>query len=94
MTFAHWRNIIETGREVGQHASTPEPRQMRREMVEHFIVDIPEGTTKDDVLEKLLANGVRILNTDGVGFAEAWPEEVRWQFDSGSCDKWPWPNLK
>jgi hypothetical protein len=94
MRFAHWKNIIETEREVGQHASTRERRQMPRQMVEHLIVDIPEGTTQEDVVEKLLANGVQIGNTDGAGFDETWPEEVRQQCDSRNCNRWAWPNLK
>jgi hypothetical protein len=94
MRFAHWKNIIGTEREVGQHASTRERRQMPRQMVEHLIVDIPEGTTQEDVVEKLLANGVQIGNTDGAAFAETWSEEVRRQCDSQNCDRWSWPNLK
>jgi len=96
MTFAHWKKIIETRREVGPHASTRERRQEQRENVELFIVGIPEGTTHEEVVERLLANGVQIGNTDGTGFAETWPEEVRRQFvDSpGICDRWSWPNLR
>jgi hypothetical protein len=94
MIFAHWKNITpitgvvgECRREVG-----------RDEVAKHFIVDIPEGTARDDVVaklvEKLLASGENIEKTDGLGFEEEWPQGIRRQFDSGSCRTLSWPSLE
>jgi hypothetical protein len=94
MTFAHWKNITPSTGIVGE-----DRREIGRDVVaRHFIVNIPEGTARDDVvarlLGKLLATGGRVGETDGLGFEEEWPQGIRRQYDSGSCDRWPWPSLE
>jgi hypothetical protein len=63
-----------------------------------FIVDIPDGTSLEDVTAKLvLACGISIDETDGLGFQEKWPPEIHPQFDSLDADsgiRWSWADLK
>ena len=100
MNFAHWRNIrtvtgIITG-PGGEHRRCVG----RDEVAEHFIVDIPEGITKDDVvaklLRKLLVCGGRIDDTDGLAFEEEWPPEVLRQFrdNMDPTKRLPWSDLE
>ena len=96
-TFAHWTNVI-VNRGVITLPSGEHRREegVREELAEQFIEDIPEGTTRSDVTAKLLASGVRIDETDGLGFEEEWPPEIRRQFDSDRSisKRSSWSSLK
>ena len=94
MSFAHWKNISGTGVEVGK-AATPGRGQFQADhhMAERFVVDIPEGTTQAEVVEKLHANSLPVGNPDGMGFEDEWPDDVRQQ-RQGSPKLVTWLNLK
>jgi hypothetical protein len=92
--FAHWKNTEVT------HKLLPGPDGLRREEKEtdqigpgdettiHFIVDIPEEVTRDKVVLKLR---VRVNNeTDGIGFEDEWPPEVRRVFDARGGNRLTW----
>lgn len=99
-TFAHWKNIM-----ANQGFTTPD-RECQRDMVQlqtgpghgpiQFIVDIPEETRRDEVVAKwVLECSVRVDDeTEGVGFEEEWPADVRRQFAAGSGDRHKWSSLK
>jgi len=83
MNFARWTSI---------------PPNLGLEDAEQFIVDIPEGTSREDVIATLaLVCGVAIEETDGLDFQEKWPRAIRQQFaalDAHSDVRWSWLNLK
>jgi hypothetical protein len=82
MIFAHWTNT---------------PANPGLEDAEQFLVKIPEGKSRTDAIEKLLANGVSVAETDGLEFQEKWPKAIRRQFDSLDADseiRWSWASLK
>jgi hypothetical protein len=101
--FAHWKNIMYPAstpgnrldpydhvREVrkGQSGPGSEPSPII------FIVDIPEGTSRDDVVGKYRLVARIDEETEQVGFEKEWPLDVRREFDSGSGESWSWPTLK
>ncbi len=74
--FAHWTNT---------------PANPGLADVEQFIVDIPEGVDREDVIAKLsLEIGAHIDESDGLEFQEKWPHEIQRQFDeiSGMILRW------
>ena len=98
MTFAHWKNIAPPNGSTGPGGE--HIRYIGRdEVAEHFIVDIPEGTTRDDVVAKLvgklLSCGGQIGATDGMGFEQEWPPEVLRQFQANlqPSGTWTWSSL-
>jgi hypothetical protein len=101
MTFAHWKNILlSTGKLLNPAVSSAHTRSIDQiEEVEHFILDIPEGTPADYVVarlhRKLLTSGGHIAETDGLGFEEKWPSEVLRQFKANSDpnERWSWASL-
>jgi len=100
MTFAHWKNIR------ASRGFTAPDGSHQRDVIElqtgpgdgpiHFIVDIPEEATWDDVVAKwVLKCGVRVDDkTDGIGFEENWPLDVLGQFNAGAGIKHEWASLK
>jgi hypothetical protein len=96
MRFAHWKNMmLPTGVVTGPYDE--HRREVGRdEVAEQFIEDIPDGTTRNDVVAKLFASGVRIDETDGLGFEEEWPPEVKRQFgsDRSVSKRFSWSSLK
>jgi hypothetical protein len=99
-TFAHWKNV------GASRGFTAPDGSHQRDVVEvqtgpghgpiQFIVDIPEETTRDEVIATwILKCGHRVDDaTEALGFEDEWPADVRRQFDAGSGKKWSWPNLK
>jgi hypothetical protein len=64
------------------------------EDAEHFIVDIPEETSLEDVKAKLaLVCGITPDKTDVLSFQEKWPRAIQQQFDSGDGTRWSWADL-
>jgi len=95
MTFAHWSNItLPTGLLLNPLASSEHRREIGRdEVAVHFIEEIPEGTSRDDVVAKLVVSGRHIEETDGLAFEETWPQGIQRQFDSGTGIKFTWSSL-
>ena len=100
MNFAHWRRIkIPVGLVTGPDSE--HIRYIGQELiVEHFIVDIPEGTMKDDVKAKLVGilftcGGRGLNDSDSFGFEDTWPLEILRQFKDNrdAAKKWSWPHL-
>jgi len=60
-----------------------------------FVVEIPDETERGDVVAVwVLTHGVPVNDeTDGIGFADEWPEEVRQLFDAGGGQRWSWASL-
>ena len=87
MRFAHWTNIV-ANRAIAGPSGIPLQRDHSLEMdATLFIVDIPVGMTRQEVIKKLMdVRGVCIEETDGLGFQEEWPREIRRQFDSLDAD--------
>ncbi len=87
MRFAHWTNIP-ANRALAGPGGIPLQRDHSLELdATLFIVDIPEGTPRDEVIKKLMdVCGVGIEETDGLGFQEEWPREIQRQFDSLDAD--------
>jgi hypothetical protein len=94
MTFAHWKNIAPPAGVVTGPGSEHSREVGRDEVAERFILNIPEGTQRGDVVARLvgslLASGRCVEETDGLGFEEEWPQEVRRQFNYGRGDRWLW----
>jgi hypothetical protein len=82
MNFARW---------------TTTPNIPGLEDAEQFIVEIPEGITKEDVVAKLWsALPGTIAETDGLGFQDSWPAATQREFDSQKADSkimWRWNDL-
>jgi hypothetical protein len=82
MNFARW---------------TTSPNIPGLEDAEQFIVEIPEGTSSEEVVAKLWsAIPGTIGEKDGLGFQEAWPAAIQREFDSLEADsqiRWPWGDL-
>jgi hypothetical protein len=84
-SFAHWKNITPNASTVLNPAVSSDHVKGaagRAVVVAQFIEDIPEETTRKDVVAKLFAAGIRIDETDGFGFEDEWPPEVKRQFGS------------
>jgi hypothetical protein len=99
MNFAHWRNIATVMGIITGPAGEHQRCEGRDVVAQHFVMDIPEGTTRDDVvaslLRKLFERGGPIIDdTDGLAFEEEWPQEVRRQFRDKSVPRWSWSSLK
>jgi hypothetical protein len=101
--FAHWKNItLSTGRLLNPSVSSDHLRGESPCQIGpghgpiQFIVDIPDETMRDEVVAKwVLECGFRVNDeTDGMGFEEEWPQNVRTDFDRGYGDRWSWPCLK
>jgi hypothetical protein len=96
MNFAHWK-VITAPTGITNVFNGEHRRDINQYYVaECFIIDIPEGTTKDDVVNKLLAKlfrygGRKIEETDGLAFDNEWPPEIQRQFES--TKKCPWLEL-
>ena len=96
-TFAHWKNITPNTSTVRNPAvSDPNKGASRDEVAEQFIENIPETTMRKDVVAKLFAWGIRIDETDGFGFEDEWPPEVKRQFDADDSvsKRFSWSSLK
>jgi hypothetical protein len=100
MTFAHWKNIpVTRSRLLNPPAGIERVRDVGKdEVAAHFILDIPEGITREDAIAtlhaKLVVSGGGIDETDGLDFEDKWPPEVRRQFDAGHGDRCSWLYLK
>jgi hypothetical protein len=74
--FAHWTNtaiVLKGG----------DGQKTLLEDAEQFMVDIPDATSREDVICKLaLEYGTTINDADGLEFQEEWPREIQKQFDS------------
>jgi hypothetical protein len=96
--FAHWKTI------QANQGFTAADGSHQRDVIElrtgpgldnpiQFIVEIPDGVTRDEVVAKwVLECGARVDDaTDGLGFEKEWPEDVRRQFHDGTgvIHKWP-----
>jgi hypothetical protein len=101
--FAHWMNVTcNTATLLNPAVSSNHVRGVSQDQTGpghgpiQFIVEIPEETTWDEVVETwVLGCGVCVEDkTDGIGFKEKWPAEVRRQFDAGSGDRHKWSSLK
>ena len=62
---------------------------------EDFIVEIPEGTSRDDVIAKIALDDHSdpITDADKFGFENEWPREIEQQFAAGEVKKRPWKTL-
>ena len=91
MIFAHWNNRAYAGseripqlfaKEVGMDATS-------------FIEDIPEGTNKDDAIERLL-RVQSVDESDSCLFRPEWPQEIERQFNDPDNDarRLKWSDLK
>jgi len=100
-SFAHWKTVlVPTGLVIGPGS---EHRRGVNEIQTgpgndnpiQFIVGIPAETAWDEVVAKwVLGCGARVNDqTDGLGFEEEWPPEVRRQFEVGSGQTWEWSRL-
>ena len=82
MNFARW---------------TTTPNIPGLEDAEQFIVEIPEGTSTEEVVAKLWsALPGTIGEKDGLGFQEAWPAAIQREFNSLEADsqiRWRWDDL-
>jgi hypothetical protein len=82
MNFARW---------------TTTPNIPGLENAEQFIVEIPEGTSTEEVVAKLWsALSGTIGEKDGLGFQEAWPAAIQREFISLEADsqiRWRWDDL-
>jgi hypothetical protein len=82
MNFARW---------------TTTPNIPGLEDAEQFIVEIPEGTSTEEVVAKLWsALPGTIGERDGLGFQEEWPTAIQREFNSlgaGSQIRWRWSDL-
>lgn len=82
MNFARW---------------TTTPNLPGLEDAEQFIVEIPEGTCREEVVAKLWSALPGIIEEkDGLGFQEMWPAAIQRQFDSlegHSQRRWRWRDL-
>ena len=97
MTFALWKNITPpTGVLLNPLMNSEHRREIGRdEVAEHFVVDIPEGTSREDVIAKLVERlRERIKETDGLGFEEEWTQGIQRQFDSGRGIRLTWLSLQ
>lgn len=90
MTFAFWTNFSGTGAEAQTRAATPGRglHPVEHHLVELFIVDIPAGVTRDEIIEKALGNGMPVRNSDGMGFEGEWPEDIDQQRASSRLATW------
>jgi len=97
-TFAHWKNITPNTSTVPNQAVSNDHSKgtSRHEIAEQFIEGIPETTMRKDVVAKLFARGIRIDETDGFGFEDEWPSEVKRQFGDDRCvsKRFSWSGLK
>jgi hypothetical protein len=61
MTFAFWQELAGTGAEVQTKASTPGRglHPVEHHVVILFVVEIPTGVTREDVIEQRLARDIR-----------------------------------
>jgi hypothetical protein len=83
MNFAYWKNISGAGVEIKIKASPGRgPFPVEHQVVELFVVDIPEGTTQTEIVEKLRANNLLSGSPDGMGFEDEWPNDIRQQRDT------------
>ena len=98
MIFAHWKNLTPPTGVITGPGSEHRRQLGRDEAPIRFILDIPEGTARDDVVAKLIARlfacGKRIEETDGLGFQGEWPQEVQRQFASNRGERWSWLSLQ
>jgi hypothetical protein len=82
LRFAHWK-------------TTPAIRGL--ETAEEFVVDIPEGTSRESVIAILaLQCGASVQQGDGLGFESEWPEEIKKEFESLDLNSeiiWRWGKL-
>jgi hypothetical protein len=98
--FAHWKNIW-----ASRSFTTPAGSR-QRDVVQlqtgpgldnpiQFIVNIPDETTRDEVVAKwVLKCGVWVDDaSDGLGFEEEWPEDVLQQFNAGTGTIHKWEAL-
>jgi hypothetical protein len=91
--FANWKTIFSPqegfipGVELQSHELSPDNIQ--------FVVDIPEEIMKDEVVAKWIINrGFPVDSaTEGMGFEQEWPSEVRNRFDAGEGDRYTWSDL-
>lgn len=77
MVFAHWKKILVASSRLlnplagNEHIRSPEAELS--EIAEHFILDIPEGIPREEVLDalrqKLLLRNLQ-EEGDGMGFEE------------------------
>jgi hypothetical protein len=82
LRFAHWNTT---------------PAITGLETTEEFIVDIPEGTSRESVIAKLAIEcGASDQPGDGYDFESEWPREIKNEFeslDSNSKIIWRWSDL-
>jgi len=91
--FANWKTIFSPqesfipGVELQSHGLPADNIQ--------FVVDIPEEIMRDEVVTKWIINrGIPLdRETEGMGFEEEWPSEVRRRFYAGEGDRYTWSDL-
>jgi hypothetical protein len=79
LRFAHWKTT---------------PPIPGLETPEEFIVDIPDGTSRESVIAMLaLQCGASVQHGDGLDFESEWPREIKKEFellDANSGIIWKW----
>jgi hypothetical protein len=90
MNFAVWKTqVCVVTQTTGEYASvnTPVEQPASLPVASRFIRDIPNGTTRNEVLEKIGA----ISTGELCGFQNEWPLEVATAFLSleGIFETWP-----
>jgi hypothetical protein len=77
MNFARW---------------TEPPNLPGLEDAEEFIVDIPDGTSREDVVANIALDDYSdtITDADKFGFEDEWPREIHRQFAAGEGKRRPW----
>ena len=87
MKFAVYENMNATY--VDMEAGRPR-EQTQMPSVALVILDAPEGTSQEDVVQRLFAAGVKIGENGEIRSESEWPEEVRRQVNARDAN----PNIR
>jgi hypothetical protein len=87
MTFAIYENVGAAGRE---------PQQVTIARVEIVIEDVPDGTSREEVVQRLFSAGVHLEEHALLAAEPEWPQDVRRQVNSVSIliRRRSWDNLR